>query len=434
MKRITNILILSFLAMFVNAQEKNDIMRIAFKNGDVVTFDVTEIDNITFELANTEEEEGEETPPSFPEGDSSPKLDTSNPQKTASNLLLSAGIACTDTMGRVVITDAQYQEIKTFTDNLVNGSTNQKYIYDKCFAWITSNIKYGTEYDDGSYVNNDPYPVFTKKKAVCQGYANLLFVMLHTQNVPALVTNGYLNGYGVFGGHAWNYVNCDGKWYVSDPTNGGKFDMSSTSSYSHMIPTSFDVILFEKDGCQFEYNESHLNICSVATKSKYFVTPYSVGGYQVTSFNPTSDLPANVRELYIGKNIETFGNERIGLNYHGANVEYIHVDPQHPRWRSNKGIVYDHYSDYPLYIPLAMKVVELLPMETIGKNTVYNHNSVEVAVIAKGTKKIEAWAFENCPNLMVAYIPEGVEIAKDAFTGVHPNFIVLRKEYPGSSK
>ncbi|MBR5813172.1 MAG: transglutaminase domain-containing protein [Bacteroidaceae bacterium] len=434
MKRITNILILSFLAMFVNAQEKNDIMRISFVNGDVVTFDVTEIDNITFELANTEEEEGEETPPSFPEGDGSPKLDTSNPQKTASNLLLSAGIACTDTMGRVVITDAQYQEIKTFTDNLVNGSTNQKNIYDKCFAWITSNIKYGTEYDDGSYVNNDPYPVFTKKKAVCQGYANLLFVMLHTQNVPALVTNGYLNGYGVFGGHAWNYVNCDGKWYVSDPTNGGKFDMSNTSSYSHLIPTSFDVILFEKDGCQFDYNESHLNICSVATKSKYFVTPYSVGGYQVTSFNPTSDLPANVRELYIGKNIETFGNERIGLNYHGANVEYIHVDPQHPRWRSNKGIVYDHYSDYPLYIPLAMKVVELLPMETIGKNTVYNHNSVEVVAVAKGTKKIEAWAFENCPNLMVAYIPEGVEIAKDAFTGVHPNFIVLRKEYPGSSK
>jgi transglutaminase/protease-like cytokinesis protein 3 len=20
-------------------------------------------------------------------------------------------------------------------------------------------------------------------------------------------------------GHAWNYVNCDGTWYVSDPTN-----------------------------------------------------------------------------------------------------------------------------------------------------------------------------------------------------------------------
>ena len=149
MKRITNILILSFLAMFVNAQEKNDIMRISFVNGDVVTFDVTEIDNITFELANTEEEEGEETPPSFPEGDGSPKLDTSNPQKTASNLLLSAGIACTDTMGRVVITDAQYQEIKTFTDNLVNGSTNQKNIYDKCFAWITSNIKYAGDTIDG---------------------------------------------------------------------------------------------------------------------------------------------------------------------------------------------------------------------------------------------------------------------------------------------
>jgi transglutaminase/protease-like cytokinesis protein 3 len=78
--------------------------------------------------------------------------------------------------------------------------------------------------------------------------------MLHSQGVPVLVTNGYLNGYGVFGGHAWNYVNCDGTWYVSDPTNGGIFTMTSTSSYSHLIPQSFDVMLFDKDGCQFDYN------------------------------------------------------------------------------------------------------------------------------------------------------------------------------------
>ena len=423
MKRISNILMLALLAMFANAQENKDIMYITLSNGTTVTYNVAEIESITFDVEIVEEEE---VPPTFPTGDGSGKLDPYSPQKTASSLLLSAGIACTDTMGRVVMTDAQYQEIKTFTDNLVKNCTTQKSIHETCFSWITSNIKYGTEYDDGSYVNNDPYPVFTKKKAVCQGYANLLFVMLHTQNVPALVTNGYLNGYGVFGGHAWNYVNCDGVWYVSDPTNGGKFDMSNTSSYSHLLPQSFDVVLFDKDGCLFDFNETHLNICSVKTKSKYFVTPYSVGGYQVTSFNPTSDLPANVRELYIGKNIETFGNNRIGLNYHGANIEYINVDPQHPRYRSYKGIVYDHYSDYPIYIPLAMKVIELLPMETIGKNVVYNHNSVEEVVVAEGTKMIESWAFENCPSLKVAYVPEGVEIANNAFVGVHSDFQVIR--------
>ena len=426
MKRISNILFLLLLALFANAQEKKDVMYITLSNGDVVTYNVAEVESITFDL---EIVEGDEVSPTFPADDGSGRLDPYDTQNTASKLLLSAGIACTDTMGRIVITVAEYQEIKQFTDNLVKGYTRQKDIHDACFSWLRENVKYGTKYDDGSYVNNDPYPVFTKKRAVCQGYSNLLFVMLHTQGVPVLLTNGFLNGYGAYGGHAWNYVNCDGVWYVSDPTNGGFFEMSNMSSYSHLFPQSFDVVLFDSDGCRFDYNESHLNICSVTTKSKYFVTPYSVGGYQVTSFNPTSDFPANVRELYIGKNIETFGNNRIGLNYHGTNIEYINVDPQHPRFRGHKGVVYDHYSDYPVYIPAGMKTLELLPMEYIGKNLVYGHNAVEVVVVAKGTVGIESWAFENCPNLKVAYVPEGVEIAEDAFTGVHPEFKIVRGDY-----
>ncbi len=429
MKRISNILMLALLAMFANAQEKKDIMHITFSNGETMTYNVAEIESITFDV---EIEEEEEVPPTFPNADGSSRLNPYDNQNTASSLLRSAGIACTDTMGRIVITEAEYQEIKLFTDNLVKGCTKQKEIHDKCFNWITSNIKYGTEYSDGSYVNNDPYPVFVKKIAVCQGYSNLLFVMLHSQGVPVLVTNGYLNGYGVFGGHAWNYVNCDGVWYVSDPTNGGIFEMAKTSSYTHLIPQSFDVILFDKEGCRFDFNEAHLNICSVNTKSKYFVTPYSVGGYQVTSFNPTSDLPANVRELYIGKNIETFGINRVGLNYHGTNVEYIHVDPQHPTLTSYKGVVYNIGSDEPKYIPAAMKTIELLPMKSIGKNLIYGNNNVEVVVVAEGTSSIEPWAFEKCPNLKVAYVPEGVQIADNAFADVHPDFQIIRGSYTGN--
>ena len=37
-----------------------------------------------------------------------------------------------------------------------------------------------------------------------------------------MVVNGWLDP---LGGHAWNYVNCDGKWYVSDPTNKRNFDI-----------------------------------------------------------------------------------------------------------------------------------------------------------------------------------------------------------------
>lgn len=421
MKRLSNILILSVFALFANAQTKTDVMYIKLTNGDVVTYAVDEIDNISFEALATEEEEV----PAFPKGDGTGRLDPYNTQSTASSLLLAAGIECTDTMGRINITNVEYQEIKVFTDALVKDCKTQKEIYEICFKYVCQNTQYGHNYSDGSYVNNDPYPVFKKKVAVCQGYSNLLFVMLHSQDVPALVTNGYLNGYGVFGGHAWNYVNCDGVWYVSDPTNGGNFEMTNTSSYAHLIPQSFDVVLFKKDGCLFDFNEAHLNICAVTTKSKYFVTPYSVGGYQVTSFNPTSDISSTVRELYIGKNIESFGIESRGLEKYAPKVEYVHVDPEHSTLRSNKGIVYSLYDDYPMYIPAGMKKIELLPVETIGKNMVYNHNGVEELVIAKGTKCIEEWAVENCPNLKKAYIPRDAEVYENAFFNVHPDFEII---------
>ena len=50
MKRITNIMMLALLAMFANAQEKKDIMNITFSNGETITYNVAEIESITFDV------------------------------------------------------------------------------------------------------------------------------------------------------------------------------------------------------------------------------------------------------------------------------------------------------------------------------------------------------------------------------------------------
>lgn len=423
MKRISNILILSLLALFAHAQEMNDIMYISLTNGEVVKIAVADIDSITFE----EPAAVEEDKPSFPTDDGSKKLGSTASQNAA-DLLMAAGIACTNTMGRIIITDEQYEEISIFTKGLVSSCKSEKEIHDVCFNWICKNISYGHTYSDGSYISNDPYPVFKSKVAVCQGYSNLLFVMLHSQGVPVLVTNGILNGYGAYGGHAWNYVNCDGNWYVSDPTNGGIFEMSNTASYSHLNPHSFDVLLFEQDDCQLNYNEQHLNICTVTTDSKYFVTPFSAGGYKVTSFNPSSEISASVRELYISKNIETLGENEKGLEKYAPNVEYAHVDPENTMLRSYGGVVYLGWAAVPVYIPAAMKRLELMPMEKMEKNTIYNHNGVEELVIPKECILIEPWAIENCPNLKVAYVPKNADVKKNAFCNVHPDFKIVYTE------
>ena len=327
----------------------------------------------------------------------------------------------TDTLGRANITPEQYAEIQEFTEKLVAGLTTQKDKYTRCFNWIVQNVKY-------EYTDNDPYAVFKNLTGVCQGYANLLFIMLHSIDIPAFVCNGILNP---IGGHAWNYVYCDGKWYVSDPTNNGSWILAATSSYSHLLPSSFDVVLAKNNGVWFNYTEYNLNICSVESDDAVFIVPFSALGYQVTSFSPTVPLNPNIKQINIGKNIKSLGEGYIGLSYNAPNVEYVEVDPENTTFASYLGVVYrKNGSEFQLtYIPAAMKCVELMPMETMYKNTIYNHNGVETLIIAPGTKKIEPWGVEKCPKLKIAYVPEDTEIANNAFAGVHPDFQIIRGDY-----
>ncbi len=425
MKNVISAIAISLIAATVTAQEPADSMYISLSKGRVAKFSVSEIYSMGFTPV---------TAPEFPAPDNSKSLTYSpgwdgNKTKLAKNvydLLTKAGTECTDTLGRAQITQEQYKEIKDFTDNLVKGLTTQKAIYDKCFSWITSNIKYGTWYSDGSVVDNNAYPVFKTKTAICQGYANLLLVMLHGQGVPALITNGYIPE----GGHAWNYVNCDGTWYVSDPTNNRYQKMSNYSSYgSTFMPTSLDVVLFKEGNFWFNYTESRLNVCHINGTDEVAVIPYSVNGFKISLLNPTYVSP-NVREIYVGKNIESFADIAsgfiVGLRVNAPNLKYIHVDPENKKFMSYEGAVYEKENNSIIVIPAAMKSLKLLTVEKIEKGTIDNVEAIEEIHITEGTKNIEAYAVSDCPNLKVAYIPETTNVASGAFYNVHKDFKIVR--------
>ncbi len=421
MKKLLSMLFLSLSVATVSAQEQPDTLYISLYNGSVAKFSVDEICSMGFTAVGG---------PEFPEPDGSTALNIANPGKSAHSLLLKAGTQCTDTLGRANITAEEYNEIKEFTQNLVSGCTTQKAIYNKCFNWITSNIKYPqtAEYPDESGftgpVSNDPYPVFKTKYGVCQGYANLLFIMLHSQEVPAMVVYGTLSYYG---GHAWNIVNCDGTWYVSDPTNGGKYTMSDYDSYKDwLILDSMDVVLFKDAECWYGFHEKRLNVSKIVSNKSTLVIPYSVEGFKITSLNPVEELPSCVRELYLGENIESLGENSMGLLTYAPHLEYVHVDPDNKELKSHAGVVYRAWSNTPLYIPSAMKRLELLPLEKYEKNTIYRIDGIEEIVFPEGTKSIENWAVEYCPNLKIAYVPEATTVAESAFQSVHEDFKIVR--------
>lgn len=331
------------------------------------------------------------------------------------------------------ITNEQYEKIKDFTDELVATRTTESQKYRAIWIWITENIKYN--HDSSTPYSNEPYDVFINKICICQGYANLLSVMLHTQEIDVINVNGFLNPYG---GHAWNYVRHGGRWWLSDPTNSIEHKAENVSGYQEMFEIySADGNFLETDQYAYNFNDKLLNLNAVYDAEDAMMVPFSVTlnngkSYQVTAFSPTEYLPENVREIYFGSNIKNLRlNGIVGLYEYGPNVEAAYVDPANTSLYSHAGVVYSHNIEEPLYIPAAMKKLRLMPEEVIGKNYVLDHAGIEEIIVANGTKKLEAWAVEKCPNLKVAYVPLDTDLDPDAFVDVHPDFQIIRQEQTG---
>lgn len=75
-----------------------------------------------------------------------------------------------------------------------------KAVYD----WVIQHVEYDT-----SFVRHGACHAL-RGRAVCQGYALLIYKMLKSLDIPSLVVNG--------GDHMWYMVFIEGKWYHLDST------------------------------------------------------------------------------------------------------------------------------------------------------------------------------------------------------------------------
>lgn len=358
--------------------------------------------------------------PVFPENDGSTDLKSKDKNTNLSKLLKAMDTQRALDKSMFELTDEQWATIKAKADEVCESSKTVSAKITKLNDWVHTNVKY-------DYAANDPWSVFTSKKGVCQGYSNLLKVMLLTQDIPAVGVNGWLN---TTLAHAWIYA-CDGTtWYVCDPTNStGKTNMTLTSNYSQLQPDMADVIIFEDDNFAFNYQEGYLNVCTVKNADSDLVVPFSTNKFRVASFNPRTAIPSSVHNIYIGSNIKTLGQNIIGLSEYSAADEYCLVDPDNTSLGSYAGVVYNKNTKGELsslcYIPSAMTSIVLIPMETVGKNTIYHQLSVEEIVFTEGTKVLQSYAIEDCPKLRTVYVPEGCKLEKDAIYNCGKNVEVI---------
>lgn len=354
---------------------------------------------------------------SFAEDDGSTDLSQRTNGYKVYKLLQAAGPEIGLSLTDVNITNEQYAEIKAFTDELVAGCTTHEEIHNDVHGWLVKNIRYDYGYDQ------DPYPVFKNRVGICQGYANLMKVMLHTQGVPCVLTNGYIPA----GGHAWCNVYFNDRWYASDPTNNHYFKSSAYSSNRQYEPTSISVPLFEDEYCTYTYYEAQLNVNSIKEGHETVSIPYSAGGFIVSNLNPVK-VAASVKELYVGTNIASFGEGMVGLTKYSV-IENIYIDPESTHFESFSTGVYDKAGNLKFIAPYA-KHLELKPIALFDKECVIKDlPNLETITFVPGTAKIDAWAVERCPKLHTVYMPQETMVNSSAFTGVSGAFRIVRGNY-----
>ncbi len=174
-----------------------------------------------------------------------------------------------------------YNKAKSVLRNICDDSMTDfekiKAIYD----WLILNVQYdkvaaSSESITSDWVSYDawyPEGVFLNHKAVCDGLARSLLIMARIENIGAIRVSGYHNG----GGHAWNKVYINGKWYGIDATHG---NLDVNGSYEILTYSSFLFTdEFKSKCCTFEIKEgtntptTSLNVyskISFGTGSQYF--------------------------------------------------------------------------------------------------------------------------------------------------------------------
>lgn len=118
--------------------------------------------------------------------------------------------------------DNEYKEfIAEVRKLIVDCGIANKTDYEKTawiYDWMCSNISY-----DRTFTRYTAYEAF-EGSAVCQGYAQLFEIFAGELGLTTRYISGEAYGVGSngvgWGGHAWNIVKLDGKWYQVDTTWG----------------------------------------------------------------------------------------------------------------------------------------------------------------------------------------------------------------------
>ncbi len=246
------------------------------------------------------------------------------------------------------------------------------------YEWICANVSYdyGHMEDDSYAPMRSAYGAVINFKAVCQGYAVLLYRML----LEAGIDNRIVTGTGDGVAHAWNIVKLNGDYYNLDATwDASQFQFGSGLAYFLRGSAGFTDHVRDEEHDSPEFHETY---------------PVPVADYA---------LPAVWQSGSCGKNITWM------LGYDGTMI------------LSGTGDMYDYdYSETPWfdYRDSIRTVIVEEGITGVGDNAfIYCRNLQEVR-LAQSLKRIGEYAFNFCSSLSGLELPAGLTaIDTYAFAG-----------------
>ena len=188
-----------------------------------------------------------------------------------------------------------YEKVVSIFDWITVNTTYDYNAYEECKGTNTNPMQYACYYLEGVFL--DEYGL-----AVCDGYSKAFSLMCNMEGIDCARISGYAVTNFSYGGHAWNKVKLDGKWYMVDITwaeRGDSENMTETLSHYYFLIDHRD------------FEESHIE---GEVRQDVYDT-YTDGGYYSYYKNTKFEYDGETYDLYIENDTEL----NALLNYCGEN-------------------------------------------------------------------------------------------------------------------
>lgn len=151
----------------------------------------------------------------------------------------------------LVIPEADLATPAALSHYLSAHTTSTREFVRQLYSWMVWNIGYDVTnmYRPDYYKDtlDAAQKTLRSRIGVCQGYANLYYLVCKEAGIPVQLIGGYTKTYGKIdnASHAWVAVRVDSSWYMTDPTwgagvvNNNKFVRKPVDSYFLVTPSVF---------------------------------------------------------------------------------------------------------------------------------------------------------------------------------------------------